>query len=71
MICFEFVLKCHLHNFLKEEIGKVIGAKKSTIARFNGDHNMWIGADYWPVDGKWKWRNAYVGFDGIHLMDNI
>ena len=25
---------------------------------------MWVGADYRPVSGKWKWRNAFVGFDG-------
>ena len=25
---------------------------------------MWVGADYWPLEEKWKWRNNYVGFDG-------
>ena len=25
---------------------------------------MWVGADYRPISGKWKWRNAFVGFDG-------
>ena len=29
---------------------------------------MWIGADYFKVDGKWKWRNSYIDFDGIDIF---
>ena len=49
---------------LQDNVAKTISAKKTTIARFNGIQQMWIGADYWPIEGKWKWRNAYQNFDG-------
>ena len=25
---------------------------------------MWVGADYWPNEENWKWRNSYIEFDG-------
>lgn len=31
---------------------------------FNTIEHMWIGADYWPTEENWKWRNSYIDFDG-------
>ena len=55
-------------SILQEGIKDTINAKKTTIERFAGIQNMWIGADFWPVDGKWKWRNSYIDFDGIDIF---
>ena len=55
----------------QDAVGKVIDEKKTTIERFNGDHNMWIGADYSTIEGKWKWRNAFVGFDGMQRFNDF
>ena len=32
---------------------------------------MWIGADYSTIEGKWKWRNAFVGFDGMYPFNDF
>ena len=49
---------------LQDNIAKIISSKETTATRFKGIQQMWIGADYWPIEGTWKWRNAYVDFDG-------
>ena len=51
-------------KFLQTNVANTIKAKKGTVPRFNGIQKMWIGADYWPLEGKWKWRNAYEDVNG-------
>lgn len=61
----DYAIICNLFLCtLQDNVAKTISSKKATIARYNGIQQMWIGADYWPIERKWKWRNAYVDFDG-------
>ena len=60
---------CHyycLYFFVQNDVANTINAKKGTVARFNGIQKMWVGADYWPLEGKWKWRNTYEDFNGMY-----
>ena len=41
-----------------------INAKIDTIPRFNSIQNIWVGAEYLPASGKWKWRNSHAEFRG-------
>ena len=49
---------------LQNNVQKNINDKKTTFPMFDTIQFMWIGADYWPNEEHWKWRNSYIEFDG-------
>ena len=49
---------------LQNNVQKNIDDKKTTFPMFGTIQFMWIGADYWPNEENWKWRNSYIEFDG-------
>ena len=51
-------------TLLQKNVQKNINDKKTTFPMFNTIEHMWIGADYWPTEENWKWRNSYIDFDG-------
>ena len=51
------------HIFFQNGISALITPKMSTIPRFKGIKQMWVGADY-SVLNKWSWRGYYKDFTG-------
>ena len=49
--------------YFKNGIASLIGPKLTTIPRFKGIKQMWIGGDY-SITNKWQWRGYYKAFTG-------